>query len=731
MPIDIKAKYGKQTIQLGPSAQINSRGELMLYGVIGEWFDGMDAMTVVGEIDALEGDEIVVRFHSPGGNILEGLAMYNALKGSKKRVVGYIDGIAASMACAVAMACDHVHIPSNAMMMMHKPNMSDLRGQFNANDLREVAEYLDTFEPSYIELHANKTGKSSEEIAAILADGKNHFYRGQEAVDFGLADSVIDEVAIAAHWDGFDIASAQYFPISQPAAAAATPQNQEHTMFKLKTNGGSKYAAATAVILTALSATFQSVEQASAKLGVSQDALTGKTEIADTDITAMAEALDVELVGTIAASQPTASYTAAAPSAADVKAETRRVSAIYDVCAKANISDETRTQWIESGVSVDKARAQAFDHVIAQENSEGPQATFLRGPASADIKAPMAQAMLVRANPSKYQHSEASMEFGGMTLIEMAKAHLEMCGERIRGKNNNDIVAMAMHSSSDFPLILADVANKEMVGSYKEAPRTFLPFSRRSSASDFKAKNSVAVGGGSGLAPLNEKGELKRGTLSEAGSSYRLATYGREYVFGRDLLINDDMGALTDFMRNAGRAAARLESDKVYELIMGTPQYNGQNLYAASRNTQVSGSTSDMEVVLTAIKTAMRKQRGLDDEHLNLAPAFLLVGTDREVPSQKILTSVQQTKTGDVNVHANSMELIVESRMDGVANNPFYGLAHPSDAPVIEYCYLQGNDQPFIESEVMFGTRGMKLAIVHDFAAGIVGGRGIVKHVGA
>ena len=164
---------------------ISAKGELLLYGVIGEWWDGLDALSIVSQLNALPGNEIIVRIQSPGGNVTEGLAMFNNLKQSSKKVTVYIDGIAASMASAIAMAGDEIIIPSNALFMLHKP--SAMVGG-NANDLRDYANDLDIYEGSLLQIYSDRTGRTIEEMRALLADGKDHYFRGQDAIDYGLAD---------------------------------------------------------------------------------------------------------------------------------------------------------------------------------------------------------------------------------------------------------------------------------------------------------------------------------------------------------------------------------------------------------------------------------------------------------------------------------------------------------------------------------------------------------------
>lgn len=716
MTINIKANYGKKSIQLSPEAQINSRGELMLYGAIGNWFDDLDAQTVVNEIDAMSGDEIVVRFHSPGGNILEGLAMYNALKGTKKRVIGYIDGIAASMACAIAMACDEVRIPSNALMMMHKPNLSDLRGQYNANDLREIAEQLDQFEPSYIQLHSDKTGKSIEEIAEILSDGKNHFYRGQEAIDFGLADTLIDEITVAASWNEFDVAKAQYLNVSKNAAAVAPQKPQEQDMlFNLNVTGGSPNAA---IVITALSAAFSTVEDASANLGYSIDTLKGEKAISEDALVDIATKINCALPQDVNAMR---------------RAEAKRVADIYDVCAKGGIDDETREKWIKENVSVDSARAQAFEKFAENQNSQLPGSGSIRTGGTRNIAMDAAQALLVRAVPDQYQHTEHSGEFRSLSLIETMKAVLEHQGQSVRGKSQNDIIAMAMHTTSDFQHIVQDVANKELLRTYNAKPATYTAISRETSARDFKDKHSVQLGKGSELDTVNEKGEYKAGTISDAGESFKVRKFGRIFNLSYELMVNDDLGAIMTFLQTVGSKAKTLEQKIVWELIAGNPSLSDGNPFFSAtashkRNNLITGTA--IEPAIEAAVLAMSKQKDLDGEEIDLSPSILVVPPERFVEARKVLSAIQATSTNDVNVFANALEIVKESRIRAT-NNPFYFFADKSEAPAVEHAFLDGQREPLVETRNSFETDGLSIKIRHIFGAGLIDFRPAVKCTGA
>lgn len=716
---------------------ISADGELLLYGVIGDWWDGLDAQTIVSQLEQFSGNEIVVRINSPGGSVVEGLAMYNRLKQSSKRVVVYIDGMAASMGCAIAMAADHIYIPSNALMMMHKPSVDYVGG--NEMDLRDIADELKNLEASYIQLHVDKTGKAFEEIEALIADGKNHYFRGQDAIDYGLADSLIETVALSAaacaQFKALDIpAPYQQTLFNKTAAAAAKPQEDDCMWLKIKAKrGGWHYVPA---VSAALTGSFSSVEEAVAELKGAlkidnvEALITGKTECDVETLEAMAAHFGLE--PNVANNEPATPTVSGAQAVQD---ERNRVKDLRAIAAQASIDDAELNDWIDSGVQIAEARAKALDAVANRDAQFTPTASIRTGGhvGAQGMRAAMVNAMLNRAAPGRYELTEDGRDFRGMQLADMVSASLEAAGATVRGRSRSELVAMAMNTTSDFPLILQDVANKTLRDAYAEAPVTYKMVAAQSSASDFKAKHSLQLGGGSALEKVNESGEFENGTVSESGESYKLETYGKIFNFTRQLLINDDLSALTRFMAQIGRAAGRKENALTWGLVKSNPSLAKDGpVYStgAARKNQFSG-TGITETELSAGRKLLRQMKGLDGEVLNVLAKYLVVGSERETAAQKILGAIQPDSATSFNPFAKSMEHIVEPLLDGVANNPWYLFADPSDAPVLEYCYLDGEAGPYLETKWGFETDGMSLKVRHDFGVGFVDFRGSAKCTGA
>lgn len=174
-------------------------GEIFISGDIGETLFGEgvtakqfhDELKSLGDIDLLN-----LSLFSPGGNVFEGIAIYNMIDRHPARVVVNIEGLAASIAAVIAMSGDEIRIPANAMMMIHNP----MGGAFGyATELRKVADDLDKVEKVITDTYIRRTGQPESVISDLMDE--ETWLTADDAVSYGLADIITDEVKMAAHVD--------------------------------------------------------------------------------------------------------------------------------------------------------------------------------------------------------------------------------------------------------------------------------------------------------------------------------------------------------------------------------------------------------------------------------------------------------------------------------------------------------------------------------------------------
>jgi len=163
--------------------------ELLIYGIVGDYWDDLEAPDVLRAIRNISTPKILVKILSDGGSVFAGLAIYNALKAHAAEILVDIDSIAASIASVIAMS-GTVRMPENSFLMIHNPT-TYVRGE--SKDLKAMAEVLDKIKDSLVSVYTNKTGQEASKIEEMM--DKETWLTAREAKDMGFADEVIDSVS--------------------------------------------------------------------------------------------------------------------------------------------------------------------------------------------------------------------------------------------------------------------------------------------------------------------------------------------------------------------------------------------------------------------------------------------------------------------------------------------------------------------------------------------------------
>jgi hypothetical protein len=344
--------------------------------------------------------------------------------------------------------------------------------------------------------------------------------------------------------------------------------------------------------------------------------------------------------------------------------------------------------------------------------------------------------LLFRYDPTLFPlKNDQGRDWAGLTLLDLARECLEATGTRTRRMPRNDIAKLAL-STSDFPNILADVANKTLRQAYEAYPRTFLAFSRRRTAADFKNINAVQLGESPSLQKVNEKGEFTHGSIAESKETYKLATYGRIVAITRQIIINDDLGAFTRIPAGFGVAAATLESDTVWGIITSNPAMGDTvALFHANHSNLNTGGGSALG--LTGLGTGMAgmaKQKGLDGTTtLNVQARYLAVPVALQLTAfQLVATNLAPAQSANiVPEYIRALTPIAEPRLDASSVTAWYLFASPDQIDTVEYAYLEGQDGVYIETRQGFEVDGVEIKARLDFGAKAIDWRGMQKNAGA
>lgn len=324
-------------------------------------------------------------------------------------------------------------------------------------------------------------------------------------------------------------------------------------------------------------------------------------------------------------------------------------------------------------------------------------------------------ALMARAGMAK---DDPANNFRGRSLQELARASLERAGRRTDGLSKMDLVAAAFtHSTSDFPLLLANVAQKAMMKGYDEAQETFQAWTTKGALPDFKAARRVDLSTFPSLAKVTEGAEYKSATIGERGETIQLATYGRKFSITRQAIINDDLDAFSKIPQRMGRAAIRTVGDLVYAVLTSNPAMADTiALFHADHGNLLTGAAIATSSVDT-MRVAMAKQKD-GTAVLGIRLAYLIVpvaleGTARVVRDSEFEVTGSKNLTVPNSVRG-TFEVISDARLDTASASNWYGAASPSMHDTIEVAYLDGVETPTLEQQGGWDVDGVEFKVRMD-----------------
>lgn len=445
-----------------------------------------------------------------------------------------------------------------------------------------------------------------------------------------------------------------------------------------------------------------------------------------------------------------------------VRAERERQTSLRELCQKAKLGDEVEKRWLDSVITVEDARAEAIELFAKKDAAENVDSTsdatsvsVVREERDTALRG-MENALLHQSSPAKYEVDDNGRRFAGLSMSDMARECLEYANISTRGMNKKSIMARALdgmprgyarlgdlqragglHTTSDFPLLLENIANKTLRDAYMAAPQTFMVITRRVTAPDFKTISRVQIGDAPDLELVGESGEVRRGTLGEAAEKYNVSTFGRIIPVSRQLLINDDLSSFSRMSELMGIAARDKESELIWGDFVSNPTMGDGNALFSAPHGNVGSAGVISDVTLGEFRELMRKQVGLNGRLINMSMSWLLVPAELETTAEKQTTAINPRAASDVNPFApqgrTPLQIVVEPRLQslpGGSATAYYGSANVGGIDIYELATLAGEQSPVIESREGFDVLGMEMKIIHDLGVKAIDHRGLVKNAG-
>lgn len=182
-------------------AEIGGMQTLHIYDEIGYW--GITASSLVKDLASLGGQDLTVHMNTPGGEVFDGIAIYQALKNHAGNVTVIVDALAASIGSVIAMAGNTVVMAKNATMMIHEGH-SVVAG--NAAEMQHMAMQLDNASANIASIYADKAGGTTDHWREYMR--AETWFNADEAVRAGLADEIQGQSS--ATTDAFDLSMYNY-----------------------------------------------------------------------------------------------------------------------------------------------------------------------------------------------------------------------------------------------------------------------------------------------------------------------------------------------------------------------------------------------------------------------------------------------------------------------------------------------------------------------------------------
>jgi len=433
--------------------------------------------------------------------------------------------------------------------------------------------------------------------------------------------------------------------------------------------------------------------------------------------------------------------------------ERARIKGISSHCRALGLEQSVADALIEEGVDLATAGQRAL---VEWEKKQpvNPNPTVQQVQDDKEkTRSAMTNALVLRITPNASQvmgeeNVRAAQEFRGMNLLRFAEESLIRAGVRTAGMSGKEIATFALggkirglHHTTDFPLLLMDTVNRTLLAQYAIQERTFTAWARRATMNDFRtvtrARLSELLGD---LEKVREGEEYKYGTFSEGGESYKLAKYGKIIGITWEAIINDDLSAFDRLPQAFAAAAARLQTNIVYSMLLAngfTVMNDGAALFSAAHKNfvgtagnQTTGGTALSEATLSTAYTSFRQQEDGAGNKLNLKPKFLIVGPKNEFLAQK-LTSVNfvATKQSDTPIGSlTGLTLVVDAEIE---NYEWFLASDPASLDTVEYAFLAGEEELFIDQREGFNIDGLEVKARLIFAAKAIDWRGLYRNNGA
>lgn len=416
--------------------------------------------------------------------------------------------------------------------------------------------------------------------------------------------------------------------------------------------------------------------------------------------------------------------------------ERNRVTTITDSCKRAGLPTKFAEDLIANGTDIHAAR-EAMIEEISKRSNPAPitQRTEVTGEDEAvKQRNAIIDGIMERSNPGSVdiKDNETARRYANMRLLDIAKDRLRTKDQNIDLLSEHDIVKRAW-ATTDYPDLLTATFERSLRRFYEGTVEEWRMFARRESLADFREKTGITVDGAVTFEEIPEGGVYRETPIiTNDQQKIKLAKFGRKYSITDIAIINDDLGVFSRIPQILAIGAQQFQSEAVWGLINSNAKApDGTAMFHTSHKNLASSGAVINETTLSTARTAMRRQTSPAGHRLGIRPKYLLVPPELETAADKMVSAIMATVTGDVNVFANKLQVVVSDMLS--SDKSWYTVADPAMTTIdgLVYAYLNGEEGLKTDSRINWDNDSLEVKGSLAFACAVWGYQGWYKNPGA
>ena len=436
----------------------------------------------------------------------------------------------------------------------------------------------------------------------------------------------------------------------------------------------------------------------------------------------------------------------------------KRWSEIDALCEKHDITSDVRRTYLDGEMKVEEVAKDILDTITRTGKPVGPSHRIETGESERDkfydaVHAGIVQRSLsglkIPDDVAKEIHDvPGASDFRYRRVGDIAKEFCQRSGQRIEGLPDHEIIRKAIqirdfvqragsfHTTGSFSNLFLDAMHKTLRAAYDEAPSTYQRWVRQAgSASDYKQLHRIVFGEMGLPSEVPENSSYPELTTTDSKESYRIAKYGGVFSITLEMLVNDDLDAMTRIPRMQGNSMRRKINRDAYSILTANGALSdGIALFHGSSHGANLDSNALAESALDTGFNVMMTQSGTDSTTvLGLMPRFLIV------PAALSATAARLTGGGIVPETVSNvplygtggprpLEVIAEGQLDQLGSTTNWWFAADNNViDTVEITFLQGEESPALERHDEFKTDTINYKIRQSYGIKAIDYRGLYQ----